>query len=384
MTQGKGFGLFFGVCIGCIILALVGIVCSSMADAQTSTTIKRVVVEGDTLTINLLGKFKQRANHPSVPTSGWAYVYQRDSSLYLIIPDGRIFRMTGTSGGGGGTPFYAKYGAGQVTDSLRFADGGGITWTLAGNTFTAKADSGSWIPTDADVAARVPKTTTLTAGWGITGGGDLSANRTIGVDTGVGKVATKTELALKAALTHTHAAGDVTSGTFSVPRGGTGQATLTAHAVLVGNGAGSVLTFLPGTTGQMVYSDGTDFQNGSPGGDLTGSYPSPSIAANAVTSSKILNGTILPADMDTSASGMATASDVWHYSGVGTFPSNDTITVTLPGITSSWGGVANWYGKPSGLVVYGVKCFSGYCLVTGSASPLEGIQVWYHLEPPNP
>lgn len=38
-----------------------------------------------------------------------------------------------------------------------------------------------------------------------------------------------------APLSHTHAAGDVTSGTFGVARGGTGRSTLTANAILAGN-----------------------------------------------------------------------------------------------------------------------------------------------------
>ncbi|MGI5873548.1 MAG: hypothetical protein ACOX8R_02665 [Bacillota bacterium] len=44
----------------------------------------------------------------------------------------------------------------------------------------------------------------------------------------------------KAAASHGHAAGDITSGTLGVARGGTGKATHTSNAVLTGNGTGAV------------------------------------------------------------------------------------------------------------------------------------------------
>lgn len=44
----------------------------------------------------------------------------------------------------------------------------------------------------------------------------------------------------RAAAEHEHDAGDITSGTLSVARGGTGKATLTSGQVLVGNGTGAV------------------------------------------------------------------------------------------------------------------------------------------------
>ena len=49
-----------------------------------------------------------------------------------------------------------------------------------------------------------------------------------------------TALSGKAASSHTHATSDVTSGSFSVSRGGTGRSTLTSGSYLVGNGTSSV------------------------------------------------------------------------------------------------------------------------------------------------
>lgn len=46
----------------------------------------------------------------------------------------------------------------------------------------------------------------------------------------------------KAESSHTHAAGDITSGTLSVARGGTGASTLTSGYALIGNGTSTVAT----------------------------------------------------------------------------------------------------------------------------------------------
>jgi hypothetical protein len=52
-------------------------------------------------------------------------------------------------------------------------------------------------------------------------------------------------------------AGDIATGTLGVPRGGTGATTLTANAVLLGNGTSAVQTVVPGTSGNVLTSDGT-------------------------------------------------------------------------------------------------------------------------------
>lgn len=56
----------------------------------------------------------------------------------------------------------------------------------------------------------------------------------------------------------------------SVPNGGTGLATLTAHNIIVGNGAGNVGFIAPGTAGQVLTSNGASadptFQDAGGGG----------------------------------------------------------------------------------------------------------------------
>jgi hypothetical protein len=50
----------------------------------------------------------------------------------------------------------------------------------------------------------------------------------------------------------------------TVPDGGTGLTTLTAHDLLVGNGTGNVLLLAPGASGNVVTSNGTDWVSSAP------------------------------------------------------------------------------------------------------------------------
>lgn len=58
-------------------------------------------------------------------------------------------------------------------------------------------------------------------------------------------------------------ANDVT-GTLPVANGGTGVATLAANNVLLGNGTSAVTTVAPGTTGNVLTSNGTTWQSTAP------------------------------------------------------------------------------------------------------------------------
>lgn len=161
------------------------------------------------------------------------------------------------------------------------------------------ADAGKPVSTAQATALglKADKATTITAGTGLTGGGDLSANRSLAVAYGTtgttaaagndgrlsdtrtptdatvtnaklaasptlttkgnntGGTATPTDLtvAQMAAMlggtsattlavgNHAHSAADVTSGTLGVARGGTGVATVTANSYLKGNGTAALV-----------------------------------------------------------------------------------------------------------------------------------------------
>jgi hypothetical protein len=55
-----------------------------------------------------------------------------------------------------------------------------------------------------------------------------------------------------------------TTGTLAVNRGGTGATTLTANNILVGNGTSAVSFIAPGTSGNIVVSDGTNWTSAAP------------------------------------------------------------------------------------------------------------------------
>jgi hypothetical protein len=66
-----------------------------------------------------------------------------------------------------------------------------------------------------------------------------------------------------AAITVT-AAGSTLSDDVTVANGGTGLSTLTANNVLIGEGTGNVSFVAPGTSGNVLTSDGTDWASSTP------------------------------------------------------------------------------------------------------------------------
>jgi hypothetical protein len=90
-------------------------------------------------------------------------------------------------------------------------------------------DGSLWAPASIDSAGAAPSSRLISAGSGLMGGGDLSADRTIAADFGTtaGKVTEGNDSRLSDARTptaHVHAGGDVTSGTIATARLGSGTA----------------------------------------------------------------------------------------------------------------------------------------------------------------
>lgn len=78
------------------------------------------------------------------------------------------------------------------------------------------------------------------------------------------------------------------TGTLPVANGGTGTATLTANAVLVGNGTSAVSAVAPSTVGNVLTSNGTAWVSSAPassGGTVTSIATSSGITGGTITSS---------------------------------------------------------------------------------------------------
>ena len=56
----------------------------------------------------------------------------------------------------------------------------------------------------------------------------------------------------------------IISGTVAVANGGTGASSLTANNVILGNGTSAVQVVAPGTTGNVLTSNGTTWQSTAP------------------------------------------------------------------------------------------------------------------------
>jgi hypothetical protein len=151
-----------------------------------------------------------------------------------------------------------------------------ITGTLVGNVTYVIPNTvgGQWIVRNATSGAF---TVTIASG----GGGSSIAVAQGSVDTvysdGTNIRTTKT---VPASVTNVTAASPLASsggatpdisisGTVAVANGGTGAATLTANNVLLGNGTSAVQTVAPGTSGNLLTSNGTTWASSAPPTGIT-------------------------------------------------------------------------------------------------------------------
>jgi len=182
----------------------------------------------------------------NINTSMWEKILTAGSGLQVPVnpgtTDGDVLRWDGTDwvvGTGVTLTDTADLDIEGVLSVIGASTLGGVTLTGAfnggGQILTAVADPVD--PQDAVTKAygdanymgtgdEVPDSRTLTAGAGLTGGGDLSADRTFNVGAGTGVTVNANDVALDttyadnryALKSHTHAAADVVSGTFADAR----------------------------------------------------------------------------------------------------------------------------------------------------------------------
>jgi hypothetical protein len=120
--------------------------------------------------------------------------------------------------------------------------------------------------------------------------------------------------------------------TIPVANGGTGVATLTSNAVLLGNGTGAVQSVAPGTTGNLLVSNGTTWVSqaaGASGVSIVGSIAATSNVKGATISGSTL--TLTPADATNG--GIVTAA-AQTFAGTKTF-ADVTVAGALNGSSAS-------------------------------------------------
>jgi hypothetical protein len=264
---------------------------------------------GETYTCNTPGVITFGTSNITFTQISSAQIYSAGTGLDL---DGTTFSLANTSvtagtyGDAGNVATITVNAQGQLTNAVNTAivvpsssvtglgtmalqnatsvaiTGGSIDGTLIGNTtpsnasFTTLAASGvvsgvgfsnylNSPPSIGGVAANTAAFTTLSASNTVSGQGfiDYFASPPVIGGTAANAASFTTISGDGFGISNITAA-NITAGTLGVPRGGTGLGTLSNNSVVLGNGTSEVKFVAPGTTGNVLTSDGTTWTSATP------------------------------------------------------------------------------------------------------------------------
>lgn len=211
---------------------------ASAAKLTTARTINGVSFNG-TANITVADATKE----PAI-TAGTTAQYRRGDKTWQTlnadaVPDGTTNKA---------------YTAAEKTKLAGIAAGADVTPSLAAVATTGSYADLSGKPTIPDVSGKADKATTISAGTGLSGGGDLSTNRSLSVGYGstAGTACQGNDTRLSNArppTAHTHNASDVNAGTLAYARLPVGVA---ASTVAAGNDSRIVNAVQSGASGSVV------------------------------------------------------------------------------------------------------------------------------------
>lgn len=192
--------------------------------------------------------------------------------------------MSGGASGHGGS-ITTSDGGGAIDTTGQGSIGLGVSGTRTNLAGTATADRSISFQDSDGTVAFVSDITGTNSG---TNTGDITLSGTGGYLSLANQVLTRSLINLGSHIT----------GTLGVANGGTGATTLTANNVLLGNGTSALLEVAPGTTGNVLTSDGTTWTSTAPattnpagsGSELQ--FRSSGTAFGALTNSSVSGATL--------------------------------------------------------------------------------------------
>jgi hypothetical protein len=164
------------------------------------------------------------------------------------------------------------------------------------------------------------------------------------------------------------------TGTLPVANGGTGQTSLTANNVILGNGTSGVTVVAPGTTGNVLTSNGTTWTSASAGGG--GSLLRQVVFTSSGTWTKGANTKyiLVQAVGGGGGGGCASSGNAGPGGGAGGFSQRfiDVTSVSTETATIGGGGAGGIRGSTFNGSAGGTTSFGAYISCSGGAGGLEG------------